>query len=69
MKYIIYAGILVIGMATGVAGGTYITMADFEAMSGVSWVDFTEGSDNCESEAQEPCRIYGGFAPSSQFEQ
>lgn len=67
MKYVIYAVFLIVGVATGMAGGTYLVINDFEEMAGITWEQYTTGYDNCAKEAQEPCNMYGGFAPLSQF--
>lgn len=59
---------LVLGTAIGAVATDYKFRTDFEAISGVNWYSFNAAHDDCTVAWKEECKIYGGFAPKSQFQ-
>ena len=62
---------LLIGIALGATAGLlysdYEFRKDFEALTAINWYSFNAAHADCEKHWNEKCRIYGGFAPKSQF--
>jgi hypothetical protein len=67
MKYIIWLTFLGLGLGIGVLGTDYKFRMDFETVSGVNWYSFNAAHDDCVAQWGEQCKIFGGFAPLSQF--
>ena len=68
LKYIMLAVLFtVIGGTIGAFGTDYQFRTNFEAISGVNWHSFNAAHDDCVVAWQEQCKIFGGFAPLSQF--
>jgi len=67
MKYFIWFVVVLLAFSAGVFGAGYKLTSDFETLSGITWTRFVEGNEKCAAEWQEPCNMYGGFAPLSQF--
>lgn len=66
-KYIIWFSFLLAGVGIGALATDYKFRTDFEAVSGVNWYNFNAAAADCEEAFKEKCKIYGGFAPLSQF--
>lgn len=58
---------LVLGVAFGAAATDYNFRTTFEEISGVNWYSFNAAHDDCTVAWKEQCKIFGGFAPLSQF--
>jgi hypothetical protein len=67
MKYAIWFTLLLVGMGVGVVSTDYYFRTTFEAVSGVNWYSFNAAHDDCAKTWEENCKIFGGFAPLSQF--
>ena len=67
MKYFIWVVVVIACISAGGSGVGYYMTSKFEEMSGVTVTQFVDGYQACERQAQEPCNMYGGFAPLSQF--
>ena len=65
-KFYLVAAFLITVVATMVGTG-WAYRTHFEAISGVNWYSFEAAHDDCVANHQEKCKIFGGFAPESQF--
>lgn len=67
MKYVIWFSFLIVGVGVGAFSTDYKLRTDFEAVTGVNWYSFNAAAADCEKAFEEKCKIFGGFAPLSQF--
>lgn len=68
LKYtLLFVLFTAVGVAIGVLATDYKFRTDFEAISGVNWYSFNAAHDDCTVAWKEECKIFGGFAPLSQF--
>lgn len=68
MKYFIWVAFLIGGLLVGAIAQDYRFQVEIKAVTALDWKTITAAHDNCVTNNKEQCKIYGGFAPLSQFE-
>ena len=67
-KYVLTAVLfLALGSVLATAYETQQHAERFESLTGINWLSFQAAHADCVAHFKEPCKIFGGFAPKSQF--